>query len=162
MLATTEIQQRLKEIDILYLAEANTVKALLWAKLATLEVGGWTEECIDKIVIDFINSKNLKSKEDIIRKLRKNYGFQYKKEFRTIVVEIVGSVLFEKIETSIENQCHQLAGALGELKSSRDVSAHTYTKSDSRIDAPSKTLDLLSKISNGLAAFNAELYKLDI
>lgn len=162
MLPTTEIQQRLNEIELSYQNETDAVKALLWAKLAALEVGGWTEECIDKIVTDFVEAKNPPSKKKILERLRRIYGFQYAKEFRPIVVEVVGSVLFDKIEAKITLQCQQLQSALAELKSSRDVSAHTYTKPDSAIDAPSKMIDLLGKISRGLSAFNAELYQLPI
>lgn len=162
MLPTTVIEQRLRDIDLSYRNEPDTVKALLWAKLAALEVGGWTEECIDKIITDFVVAKNPPSKDKILDRLRLSYGFQYGKEFRTIVVEIVGSVLFDRIESEINLQCQQLESALAALKNSRDISAHTYTKPDSSIDAPSKMLDLLGKISIGLTAFNAELYKLPI
>jgi len=160
MLSITEIQERLKEIDSSYQKETDTVKALLWAKLAALEVGGWTEECIDKIITDFVVAKNPPSRDKILERLNKIYGFQYNKDFRMIVVEIIGSILFDSIESKIDLQCQQLESALAALKDSRDVSAHTYTKPDTSIDAPSKMLDLLNKISNGLTAFNAELYKL--
>ncbi|MFH0960028.1 MAG: hypothetical protein V1897_15150 [Pseudomonadota bacterium] len=162
MLPIADIQQRLQEIDASYQSETDTIKALLWAKLAALEVGGWTEECIDKIITDFVNAKNPPSKTKILERLKKVYGFQYSKEFRPIVVEVVGSVLFDKIETNINLQCQQLESALASLKQSRDISAHTYTKSDSAIDAPSKMIDLLTKISAGLSAFNTELYQLQI
>lgn len=134
----------------------------LWAKLAVLEVGGWTEECIDKIIMDFVLKKNPPSKDRILERLNKIYGFHYNSEFRSIVVEIIGSILFDSIESKIDLQCQQLETALAQLKKSRDVSAHTYTKPSSSIDSPTKMLDLLGKISIGLTAFNAELYKLPI
>lgn len=87
MLSITEIQGRLKEIDHSFQNETDPVKALLWAKLAALEVGGWTEECIDKIITDFVLKKNPPSKDAILERLNKIYGFHYSKEFKTIVVE---------------------------------------------------------------------------
>lgn len=162
MLSITEIQERLKEFDLSYLKETDPIKMQLWAKLAVLEVGGWTEECIDKIITDFVVKKNPPSKDRILERLNKIYGFHYNSEFRTIVVEIIGSILFDRIESKINLQCQQLETALAELKKSRDVSAHTYTKPTSSIDSPTKMLNLLGKISIGLTAFNAELYKLPI
>lgn len=162
MLPTTELQERLKEIDLLYLKETDPIKMQLWAKLAVLEVGGWTEECIDKIITDFVVAKNPPSKDKILGRLNKIYGFHYNSEFRAIVVEIIGSILFDDIESKIDLKCQQLETALAQLKKSRDVSAHTYTKANSAIDGPSTMLDLLNKISLGLTAFNTELYKLPI
>lgn len=162
MLPTTELQERLKDIDLSYLKETDPIKMQLWAKLAVLEVGGWTEECIDKIITDFVLKKNPPSKDKILDRLKKIYGFHYNSEFRTIVVEIIGAIQFDSIESKINIQCQQLETALAQLKKSRDVSAHTYTKPTSSIDSPSKMLDLLGKISNGLTAFNAELYMLPI
>jgi hypothetical protein len=151
---------RLHEIEVNYLAETDPVKALLWAKLATLEVGGWTEECIDKIVTDFVVAKAPPSKGKILDRLHALYGFQYKKEFRSILVEVIGTILLDKIETRIDLKCQQLESALAKLKESRDVSAHTYTKPDSAIDAPSVMIDLLRKIEAGLCAVRDEMYLL--
>lgn len=157
MLPTAEIIQRLKDLDDSFQKETDVIKALLFAKLATLEVGGWTEECIDKIVTDFVNEKNPKSKNKILEQLGKFYGFQYGGEFRSIVVVLIGTIVFDKIESKIDIECQRLQSALAELKKSRDVCAHTYTKAASAIDAPSKMIDLLGKIAAGLHAFNNEL-----
>lgn len=162
MLPIIELRERLEEIELLFQKETDPIKMQLWAKLAVLEVGGWTEECIDKIITDFVLKKNPPSKDKILERLNKIYGFHYNSEFRTIIVEIIGSILFDSIESNINLQCQQLETALAQLKKSRDVSAHTYTKANSAIDGPSKMLILLNKISIGLTAFNAELYKLPI
>ena len=160
MLPTIDIRTRLNDISSAYICEADTIKALLWAKLAALEVGGWTEECIDKIITDFVNVKNPPSKGKILDRLDKISGFKYSAEFRSIVVETIGTINFDWIESMIALDCQKLESALAELKSSRDISAHTYTKIDSAIDAPSKMIDLLNKIEIGLTKFNAKLYEL--
>lgn len=157
MIPTTDLRQRLNDIDAAYVAETDIVKALLQAKLAALEVGGWTEECIDKIVLDFLNVRNPTCKAKVIERLNSIYGFQYNKEFRSIIVELVGVIGFEKIEGNMSLQCQQLESALAELKQSRDKCAHTYTKSTMAIDAPSKFINLLTKIEATLTAFSAEL-----
>jgi hypothetical protein len=162
MLPTNEIYDRLDEINTAYQSEKDTIKALLWAKLAALEVGGWTEECVDKIVKDFVETKNPPSKAKIMEQLGKISGFQYSRNFRSIWIEIIGTILFDQVESKIALQCQKLESALNELKRSRDISAHTYTKQDSNIDAPSKIIDLLKKIESGLACFNSAVYELKL
>lgn len=157
MLSITELRQRLVDLDAAYTAETDTVKALLLAKLAALEVGGWTEECIDKIVIDFLDARNPRCKAKVLERLKAVYGFRYGNEFRSMMVELVGVIGFEKIEDRLSLQCQQLESALSELKQSRDKCAHTYTKPTMAIDGPTKMIGLLTKIESGLAAFNAEL-----
>ena len=155
MLPTGDILDRLRDFDRSCQGETERVKALLWAKLAAIEVGGWTEECIDKLVKDFVNVKNPPSKAKILERLERLYGFQYSREFRTIWVDIIGTILFDKIESKLGVECEKLESALNELKRSRDVSAHTYTKPDSRIDGPTRMIDLLQKIEAVLIKFNA-------
>jgi len=162
MLTATELQTRLHQIEQDYLAENDVMKALLLAKLATLEVGGWTEECIDKIVTDFLDNRMLRDKKTVIAKLQRTYGFKYNKDFRSIIVELVGVIGFEKIEDKLSLQCQQLETALDELKHSRDTCAHTYTKPSMTIDGPSKMIKLLTTIENALAAFCNELHKVQI
>jgi hypothetical protein len=162
MLPTDDLLQRLAEIDLAYQNEKDPIKALLWAKLSALEVGGWTEECIDSMVKDYIIEKNPPSKDKILEQLKYIYGFQYAKEFRKIWIEIIGTILFDKIETCISLKCLRLESALNELKRSRDIAAHTYTKQDTNIDAPSKMIDLLKRIESGLSDFMKEVYQLNI
>lgn len=157
MLSSTNLKQHLADIETAYLAESNNVKLLLLAKLAALEVGGWTEECIDKIVIDFLDTRNPRCKAKVLERLNSIYGFQYGKEFRSIVVELVGVVGFERIESRLPLKCQQLESALSELKQSRDKCAHTYTKPTTILDGPTKFIDLLTRIESTLAAFNTEL-----
>ena len=162
MLTASDLRSRLTDIDAAYVAETDAVKALLLAKLAALEVGGWTEECIDKIVIDFLNARNPRCKAKVLERLNSVYGFQYGKEFRSMMVELVGVIGFEQIENKLNLQCQQLESALSELKQSRDKCAHTYTKPTMAIDAPTKMIGLLTKIEAALAAFTAELHRIQL
>lgn len=157
MLSTTDLRIRLKDINDDYLVETDTVKALLLSKLAALEVGGWTEECIDKIVEDFLDARNPNCKAKVLGRLKSVYGFQYNKEFRSMIVELVGVIGFERIEANISLQCQRLESALSELKQSRDKCAHTYTKPTMAIDAPSRFILLLDRIENELTAFSTQL-----
>lgn len=158
MLTANDLRSRLNDIDVAYVAEKDAVKALLLAKLAALEVGGWTEECIDKIVVDFLDARNPRSRSKVLDRLKSVYGFQYGKEFRSLMIELVGIIGFERIEDKLGLQCQQLESALSELKQSRDKCAHTYTKPTMAIDAPTKMIELLNKIEAALTAFNSELH----
>jgi len=162
MLSILDLKVRLLDIETEFLKETDVVKALLLAKLAALEVGGWTEECIDKIVIDFLDARNPLCKTKVLDKLKNVYGFQYGKEFRSMIVELVGIIGFEKIENNISINCQRLESALSELKQSRDKCAHTYTKSTTAMDAPTKFIQLLSKIEAELSVFNVELHKIHL
>lgn len=162
MITATDLRSRLSEIDVAYVAETDIVKALLLAKLAALEVGGWTEECIDKIVTDFLDARNPRCRSKVIDRLKSVYGFQYGKEFRSLIVELVGVIGFERIEDKLSLQCQQLESALSELKQSRDKCAHTYTKPTLAIDAPTKMIELLNKIEAALAAFSSELHSVQL
>ena len=119
-------------------------------------------ECIDKIVIDFLDARNPRCRAKVLDRLNSIYGFQYGKEFRSIMVELVGVVGFEKIEDKLPLQCQQLESALAELKQSRDKCAHTYTKPTTAIDAPTKMLGLLAKIETVLKLFSAELHSVQL
>lgn len=162
MLTTTDLRLRLADIEAAYMAEQDVVKALLLAKLAALEVGGWTEECIDKIVTDFLDARNPRCKGKVLDRLNSVYGFQYSKEFRSMMVELVGVIGFEHIEGKLPIVCQRLESALSELKRSRDKCAHTYTKPSMAIDAPTKIIGLLGNIEAALVDFSRELHQVQL
>jgi hypothetical protein len=162
MLSTADLRNRLIEIENEYSKETDPIKMLLWAKLALLEVSGWTEECIDKIVKDYLAIKNPPSKQKILEKLNRIYGFHYASEFKGIWVTIIGNILFDKIEQAKPAECQKLESALNMLKKSRDVSAHTYTKTTSAVDAPTIAISRLQQIESGLLEFWNELLNVPI
>jgi len=157
MLHSTDLQELLNDMQAAYTTETDSVKSRLIAKTAAMEVGGWTEECIDKIVTDFVDARSLRSRSKVLDRLKNVYGFNYQKEFRSLMVELVGTIGFERVEDHLSLKCQQLESALAELKQSRDKCAHTYTKPTMAIDAPNKMSALLKTIAEGLAAFSAEL-----
>lgn len=162
MLPTSDLMTRLSDIERMYNSESDPIKVLMWAKLASLEVSGWTEECIDKIVKDYLDQKNPPSKQKIIDRLDKIYGFHYTSDFRGIWVSIIGNILFDRIEQAKQAECQRLETALNMLKKSRDISAHTYTKPSSSIDAPSIAISRLIQIETGLREFWNELQSIPI
>jgi len=160
--STKELRKLLSEIDASYNQEANNNKALLWAKMATIEVSGWTEEYIDILLNNYINSINPNCKGSLLKKIEKIYGFHYSSDFKNICIQILGNIMFEKIENKIPLECQQLESALNGLKDNRDKYAHTHILNNGTIDAPNKSLSYLNKIEVGLKKFMIELKKIKI
>ena len=162
MLTSTELKTLLNEIDASFQRETDNNKSLLWAKIATIEVSGWTEECIDDLFNTYINSANIRRKNELLQKIEKIYGFHYLNDFRNICVQILGNIMFEKIENEIPAECQHLESALNMLKTSRDKCAHTHIINKGPIDAPHVSLSYLDKIEVGLKKFMVELSKVKI
>ena len=160
--STRELKNLLSEIDASYNQEVNNNKALLWAKMATIEVSGWTEEHIDNLLNNYIDSINPNCKSSLLKKIEKVYGFHYSNDFKNICVQILGNIMFEKIENKIPLECQQLESALNGLKNNRDKYAHTHILNQGLIDAPSKSISYLNKIEIGLKKFIIELKKIKI
>jgi hypothetical protein len=160
--STKDIKGLLSEIDASYKQESNNNKALLWAKMATIEVSGWTEEHIDNLLNNYIDSINPNCKKSLLEKIEKIYGFHYSTDFRNICVQILGNIMFEKIESKIPLECQQLESALNGLKNNRDKYAHTHILNKGPIDAPHISLSYLNKIEIGLKKFMLELKKIKI
>ena len=160
MLTSINLKALLNEIDISYQQEKDNKKTLLWAKMATIEVSGWTEECIDELLNNYIDSVNPKCKGKLLEKIEKVYGFDYSNDFRNICVQILGNILFERIENKIPLECQQLQSALNGLKKNRDRCAHTHILNKETIDAPHISLSYLNKIEIGLKKFRMELKKI--
>jgi hypothetical protein len=160
MIKSTKLKDLLNEIDTAYQQETDNNKALLWAKMAIIEVGGWTEECIDDFLNAYIDSKNPNCKNDLKKIIENNYGFDYTKNFKNICVQILGNLIFEKIENKISLDCQKLKSALSCLKSNRNQCAHTHILNHRAIDAPHVSLSQLNDIEVGLKKFVAELKKI--
>jgi len=160
MLKSTQLKSLLNNIDISYQQETNNNKALLWAKMAIIEVGGWTEECIDELLNNYIDYKNPNCKNELKELIKRNYGFDYSRNFRNICVQILGNLIFEKIEKRIPVDCRRLELALNGLKNNRNRCAHTHILNNSPIDAPHITVSQLNDIEAGLKKFKKELKKI--
>jgi hypothetical protein len=107
---------------------------------------GWIEETLDDIIIRHANRNLIETtnktycNEQIVAP---NYGFQYKKNLRPMLVKLIGLIEVEKLEKQLEKtaQITLLKNCLGNLKRSRDEAAHTHLKGVTRrYNAPSQTL----------------------
>jgi hypothetical protein len=165
MIAKSYIKSTLEELDKLYNQASSQKKAIYFSKLALMELCGWIEESLDDIVIRHAN-RNLKEsnnktycKDSIVKP---NYGFEYKKNIRPMLISLIGLIELEKLETELEKsaQLTLLKGYLGNIKDSRNSAAHTHLKGVTRrYNAPSRTIGDFNRISLIIDKIDSELRK---
>jgi hypothetical protein len=162
MLDATNIKTLVTRLETEYQQEGDPIEAQLIAKIATIETGGWTEECIDQILKSYIDSVNPDCKNELIKKIDENYGLHYKSNFRNLCIQILGAILFERIEKQIMLESQQLESSLNGLTGNRNRCAHTFVNMQTIIDAPNKTLEHLRHIEATLPKFEEEFARIGI
>lgn len=161
----TEILKSLELLDDMYRNATNEKENLFFSKLAIIELCGWIEETMDRIVLECAR-RNLKEQKNVDsygeNVVEKTYGFDYKKNFRHMLSHLIGLINVERIEQSIEASKHALfLSTLGALKEVRNSIAHTHIQGTTpSINAPSLTLAQFHRVKEGLIAFEAELLRL--
>uniref|UniRef100_B0T5H5 RiboL-PSP-HEPN domain-containing protein n=1 Tax=Caulobacter sp. (strain K31) TaxID=366602 RepID=B0T5H5_CAUSK len=162
MIAKSYILENLRNLDAAYKKADSAKHGLYFSKLAVLELCGWIEISMDDMVDRF--SKRVLNNEDNLKYvtkdvIRKTSGFDYKQNFRMMIVKTAGICNCERIEDSIPPAVLvPFAAELGNLKSVRDRLAHTYVKgTTASIDAPSVTKARFEPIFVGLKAFDEKL-----
>ena len=163
MVNKKHILSSIKRLDVLY-NSASTIDATYYSKLAIIELCGWIELTMDNIVEYFAN-KHLKTQpfKDSFKAIKKrNSGFNYKDNFRTMLSQTVGLHNAEKVETALNNnsQIEVLIATLDILKVLRNDAAHTYIDVTKTYQAPSLTLAQLEDIYPILNSFSKEVKKL--
>ncbi len=159
------ILKSLKVLEDLYNTSTSANKGLLYSKTAILELCGWIEESMDVIVITCANRKiKDKAMRAYIKKrvVEKNYGFEYKNNFRYMLCQVIGLASIEKLERKVDPRKFQiLCSVLGTLKISRDVEAHTHIKGTTkRLNAPSATKAQFLQVYDGLKEIDDQLKSL--
>ncbi|MBL1146122.1 MAG: hypothetical protein HND56_07115 [Pseudomonadota bacterium] len=162
MIAKSYILKNLQWLDKQYNSAKSQRASLLYSKLALLELCGWIEESMDDVVNRCVN-KNVKKhqyrqylKEQVVER---NSGFDYERHFRSMLVQIVGFSVFEKLEKRVDPvKLHLFKSSLGSLKTIRNSAAHTHIKGITpNVKAPSWCQGELYKIYDGLITFDQTL-----
>lgn len=166
MVAKSYILSNLKSLDSKYRLAKSQKDNLFFSKLAILELCGWLEESIDEIVKDFAK-KHIKNEFNIKlihNKISQTYGFEYEKHFKSLIIQLVGIVGFERIEVNIDAKKLQLfISSISSLVTRRNSEAHTHIKGATKIiDAPSLTINHFNNIYDGLIEFEKALKSLKI
>lgn len=163
MVVKKHILNNINKLDSLY-NSSPTVEATYYSKLAIIELCGWIELTMDKIVEHFAN-KHLKTQpfKDIFKSLKENnHGFDYKRNFRKMLSQTVGLHNTEKIEAKLNHsgQIAILEAVFDNLKTLRNDAAHTYIDATKTYQAPSVTKAQLEQIYPILKDFSKEVKKL--
>lgn len=160
MVVKKHILNNIKRLNSLY-NTSTTVEATYYSKLAIIELCGWIEFTMDNIVEHFAN-KHLKTKpfKDSFKSIKeKNYGFDYKQNFRKMLSQTVGMHNTEKLETKLNHsgQIAILNATLDSLKTLRNDAAHTYVDATKTYQAPSVTKAQFEQIFPILKDFSKEV-----
>jgi hypothetical protein len=164
MIAYCYIQRNLRSLDFRYQKAKTTRDANYHSKLAILELCGWLEIAIDEAILKTA-SRLLKSedaKKYVQDKVKKNYGFEYDRHLKSLIVSLVGVSGFERVERLIDvGILLNFKSELDALKIRRNSLAHTYTRGATQFyDAPSITIARLAKVEAGIRAYDTNLRKL--
>ncbi len=163
MIAKSYIRKNLTFYNKKYLSSGK-LEALVYSKIAILELCGWIELSMDDMVRTCAK-KNLKSAPYLkhVEKqiIWKTWGFDYEADFKDMIVRLVGLIVFEKIESKLtSSDLQKFKAALGTLKTIRNSEGHTYLKGLTRnIIAPSATMALHKDVEKGLLEFEKRLLR---
>lgn len=162
MIAKSYIESTLRMLNRLYSASKTTKEATLYSKLAVLELCGWIEESMDDIILrcsvrDVRDSINRKYIEENV--VKKNYGFDYDRHFRKMLIHLLGVITVERLERRIDARVQATFRAtLRSLKPVRDSAAHTHIRGAlGNINAPSVTMRHYKDLYAGLIAYDAQI-----
>jgi len=124
----------LKDLDRRYntsLTSSSPTESVYYSKLAILDYCGWLEDSMDLIIKRSVNNK---LKTQTFRQILKdrvignNFGFQYKENFRPMLIQAVGLQKAEKIHEILNSTGKLLIfeNELSSVKQFRNDAAHTW------------------------------------
>jgi hypothetical protein len=149
----------LTSINRSYLKASSQRETFFLSKLAILELCGWIEESMDDIILrcamrHLVQPDNQKyCRHDIVKK---THGFDYDRNFRFMLIRLLGLVNVENIEAQVDQTKHDgMKAALTSLTAQRNTEAHTHLKGVGRtINAPSATIAQFQPLYDGLMEFD--------
>lgn len=161
MINITGITRTIEELDLLY--NTNPTQSLYYSKLALLELCGWLEQTIDDIINECAKSKlSVESSKTFFEKniINPTYGFHYEKHFRPMLMNLIGLIALEKIESKLveSGELSILTSLLGVLIKKRNEAAHTSVTGITPIfDAPSVIRHYLNRLHPILSKIESKL-----
>lgn len=166
MIAKTEIESTLKRLQNQYAAtDASAKQRHLVSKLAILELSGWAEQSIEKMVLQDFNRRTRYSsayKKQHSKRVKRNHGIETEAHFETLIMATIGYAGLGQLEKKCnQSKFKNLTAAMTNLHWSRCKLAHDYFRySVGGIDAPSKTINTFKKIYEGLLDVQVNLKEL--
>ena len=124
-----------------------------------MAMDGIIDDCANRHLSE---TKNIEDVRDQV--IGRTYGFHYERDFRPMMIQIVGLIKVEELERSLnERKFELLKSTLGTLKAERDRAAHTYLHSGTRnIAAPSTFRTHFQRIQIGLEEVELCLQNLNL
>lgn len=161
MIAYSYIEKNLKVLDTRYMRSGSIMDKNFASKLAILELCGWIEQSMDDCILSasFRVLKQTNNRQLIENGVSRHHGFEFERNFKPMIINLIGVWGFEKISRSIDSAVElKFINELNVLKSKRNSLAHTYTKGVTQhYDAPSVTIERLVNVKAGLKAYDAAL-----
>lgn len=163
MINFTEIEDTMKELELLYSSSTNTLHQILYSKLAILEYCGWLEDSFDIIAEEYIIRNVLHSRnQDYIRKIAiwKNYGFSYENNLRPMLSQVMGFPILEFVENDLESDCGKftlMKSYIDFFLNQRRSAAHKATSVTMVYDTPSVVLSNFTKLKPILQLFERSI-----
>jgi hypothetical protein len=164
MTAKRYIKSNLSSLEKKFNSSRSIRESTLYSKLAIIELCGWLEEALDDLVIRCLKKsiKDAALREQIkVNTIDRNYGFEYDKHFKNMLVQIVGYGGVEKFEKQVDNaKLLQFKSICGTLKVARHSAAHTHTRGVTHtFNAPSITINNFTRLCECIMAFEKALKK---
>ena len=172
MLSTAELIQNITVYQGHYGAAQSLRELLLPSKAALLDVCGWLEEAMDRVVIDCANRCSLSAirLQSIQRDyVRRTHGFEYERHFEKMLIAVIGFRVLEQAETQIgATTLTPFTSAISSLVPLRNHYAHThldtaqpYPQNVTSIPAPSALVPFVTQAEAALLALENALLGLN-
>ena len=156
MVNKTYISRNLRELDSLYKkGSRNSRHPLYYSKLALIELCGWIEVTMDRIIL-YCARKHLRQSSSLNyvegTVVERTSGFTYRNHFRPMLVQVIGLVKVEELEQAFDQPKFQaMQASLGNLRVERNNQAHTYLDGITQtVFAPSVINSHFQNVYNGL------------
>jgi hypothetical protein len=172
MLSTAELRENLRVYQAHYSTGQTARELLLPSKAALLDVCGWLEEAMDKVVTDCaarcnLSSARLKSIQD--NYVKKTNGFDYDRHFERMLAAVVGHRVLEQVEAQMgATTLAPFRSALTSLVPLRNHYAHThldvanpYPCGVTAIPAPSALVSYVDQAETALQALETALHQMN-
>jgi len=166
MLPIQPIKDTLQDLQSLCDSHHETSQKICFSKLAILELSGWLEAVEDEIIKGYASVKlSEQSNIEITKMVDKNYGFEYKRHLKPMIIKLVGLKGLETLENNLKNAgvLQQLIAGLAFLWDLRKKMAHTsmmITGVTQMYQSPSCMITNLTSLHPILTSLENELNQL--
>lgn len=122
------VQDTLNLLNTRFNEETAPERPKLISKLALLELCGWLENWMDDFIKELSHDQNCEIEFINSSVIKPNHGFNYKKNFRSMITKIMGeycvNIVERRFEATYPGDLERLKNHLGQLKGLRNDFAH--------------------------------------